>query len=60
MNATEILEQLDPGQIQERLDAIDSERRALMTLMRAARKRDMDRPREPRRPPGDSGETVAQ
>lgn len=39
MDATHILDSLDVDQIRERLDAIDGERRALMTLLRAARAR---------------------
>jgi hypothetical protein len=39
MDAREILESLDPEQISARLDEIDGERKALMTLLRAARHR---------------------
>jgi hypothetical protein len=37
--ASDILAQLDPREIRERLDELDRERQALMTLLRAARQR---------------------
>jgi len=36
-NAASILEQLDSREIADRLDQLDGERRALMTLLRAAK-----------------------
>ena len=39
MDATALLAQLDPAEISERIDRLTAERKALMTLLRAARAR---------------------
>lgn len=38
-NAAELLRRLNPDEIRQRLDEIDGERKALMTLLRAAQRR---------------------
>jgi len=40
MNPTTILEKLDSADIRRRLDDLDRERRALLTLLRAAQNRE--------------------
>jgi hypothetical protein len=49
MKADELLQQLDVGQIRERLADIDRERKALMTLLRAARQRERRQASDQRR-----------
>jgi hypothetical protein len=40
----ELLDRLDPGALRRRLDELDGERRAVLTLLRAARARERRRP----------------
>lgn len=45
-SATELVQRLDPEEIRERLAAIERERKALMTLLRAATRAQREKLRE--------------